>query len=350
MLNSKTGDLLNRIVLENDPRGEILLLTGNSATTTDSHLNREYDTITVSGRNPSLIRGWSSETGILEFEWSLNLVNPNAANDVLWFYHKHFMYHVVPVWGSHIEMTGYIANSGQTTKNTATKISASWIKQESCLLVQQYFVCLIKNQLIVLDLVAESSNIKTISVEADENASIERVNGMEGVRVGNQIVLLGESMVLKTKLPKISSAYIEQSLGDNGVVIEISSEDTSIRILATDLQTGASIEELSSTASYPKTLGTPKILAVRCREKTPSQPAVCRLLLGTEDGSIVLLQQGKIKWTREEALTDIDAVEFLDLTLSDEEGELESELANKDGRFLFRFFLKEIQMNLINFY
>lgn len=332
VLSAKNGDILNRIAFESDSRGEILLLAGNSAPT-GSHLTRDYDTITVSGRNPSIIRGWNTENSALEFEWSLNLLNPDAAANVLWFYNKHFLYHVIPVWGSHVEITGYIANSGQSTKETATKITTAWSRKESCLLVEQYFVCSVKNQVLVLDLIADgSNNIKTISVDPDGTIPMERIHGSLAVRIGNQIVLLEDSMVIKTKLPKSSSVYIENTLGDGGAVVEILNDETSIKIVTTDMQTNSQIEELSSTASYPKTLGTPTILTTKCRGKTSNQPPVCRIVLKTEDGSIVLLQQGKIKWTREESLTNIDAVEFVDLTLSDAEGELEEELANKNSK------------------
>lgn len=343
VLSAKNGDILNRLAFESDSRGEILLLAGNSASS-GSHLTRDFDTITVSGRNPSIIRGWNTENSALEFEWSLNLLNPDAASNVLWFYNKHFLYHVIPVWGSHVEITAYIANSGQTTKETATKITTAWSRKESCLLVQQYFVCNVNKQVLVLDLIAEgSNNIKTIPVEADGNVPMERVHGgSAAVRVAHQIVLLEDSLVIKAKLPKASSVYIESGLGDGGALIEIVNDETSVRVVTTDLQTNAQIEELTSTASYPKTLGTPTILTAKCRGKTSSQPPVCRIVLKTEDGSIVLLQQGKIKWTREESLTNIDAVEFVDLTLSDAEGELEEELANKNSKF--------IQVRLVFFY
>uniref|UniRef100_A0A336LFU6 ER membrane protein complex subunit 1 n=1 Tax=Culicoides sonorensis TaxID=179676 RepID=A0A336LFU6_CULSO len=343
VLSSKNGEILNRAVYENENRGEILLLAGNSASS-GSHLTRDYDTITVSGRNPSIIRGWNTETSALEFEWSLNLLNPEHAPNVMWFYHKHFLYHVVPVWGSHIELAAYIANSGQTTKETATKITAAWSRKENCMLVQQYFVCNVKNQVLILDLIAEgSNNIKTVQVESDGTLPMISVNGGTGaVRIGNQVVLLEESLVVKTKLAKPSSVYVDNTVTDGGVLIEILNEDTSIKIVTTDIQTNNQIEDLTSTASYPKTLGNPNILATKCRGKASNQPPVCRILLKTDDGSIVLLQQGKIKWTREESLTNIDSVEFIDLTLSDAEGELEEELANKNSRNVYSAFVRRI--------
>lgn len=47
--------------------------------------------------------------------------------------------------------------------------------------------------------------------------------------------------------------------------------------------------------------------------------------------------EGKIKWTRQEALARIVAIEMIDLPLSDSEGSIENELKNKDGKFVFWF-------------
>lgn len=46
------------------------------------------------------------------------------------------------------------------------------------------------------------------------------------------------------------------------------------------------------------------------------------------------MQQGKIKWTRQEALARIVAIEMIDLPLSDAEGSIENELKNKDGKHI----------------
>lgn len=58
---------------------------------------------------------------------------------------------------------------------------------------------------------------------------------------------------------------------------------------------------------------------------------------------------GKIRWTREEALTQIVAVEMIDLPLSDSEGAIENELKNKDGRFekIKYTLIRGVNVNLI---
>jgi hypothetical protein len=96
------------------------------------------------------------------------------------------------------------------------------------------------------------------------------------------------------------------------------------------LSNGNSFNDIKSTVNYPQTLGAPEINAVRCKMTNKNQLG-CRILLSTADGALVLVQQGKIKWIREESLADITSVNFLELTLSDDEGALEEELKNKDG-------------------
>lgn len=46
----------------------------------------------------------------------------------------------------------------------------------------------------------------------------------------------------------------------------------------------------------------------------------------------MLFNIGKIKWVREESLTKISAVEFIELSLSDAQGAIEEELNSGDGR------------------
>lgn len=223
-VRTKTGELNRRAVLESDARGEVLLLQG--PTEHGSHLNREYDILTVTGRNPSLVRGWNAKTFSLEFEWALNLLNPSAAGDVLWFYDKHFLYHVIPVWGSHIELVTYIASSGETTKSTASKISATWTKRENCRLAGSHFVCLVKNQVLSLNLLVDDVKIKTVAVDAQETDVIEVVHGQNDViRIRNQIVLLKQDSLVVRLKSNADSVTIESELGDNGALIEVSREE-----------------------------------------------------------------------------------------------------------------------------
>lgn len=111
----------------------------------------------------------------------------------------------------------------------------------------------------------------------------------------------------------------------------------SIQLSSFDLVSGEPLSDIFIVAHYPES-GSPQIYDVRCKAKAPGQAAACRILLSTENGAITLMQQGKIKWTRQEALTNIVSIEMIDLPLSDAEGSIENELKNKDGKHKLHLF------------
>ncbi|KAI5633588.1 ER membrane protein complex subunit 1 [Phthorimaea operculella] len=59
---------------------------------------------------------------------------------------------------------------------------------------------------------------------------------------------------------------------------------------------------------------------------------VCRVLVtAADDASHLVHQAGKVLWTREESLANVQAVEFVDLPVSDLEAAIESEFDQKEG-------------------
>lgn len=161
----KTGEIIWRQVFETGARGNIKLLQLSSAAiTADSTAaaragsSHGFDMLTVQGHAPALVRGWNSNTGHLEWEWSLMPLQADKAVSSLWFYSNSLLYHVLPIWGSHLEVTQYFATSGQTTGNTA-KIMAAWIAPEKCLLAGVYFTCAEGTKLISLDLTASQPQV-----------------------------------------------------------------------------------------------------------------------------------------------------------------------------------------------
>lgn len=321
-LSSKTGDILWRRVLEtDDSRGDVKFLyvtkeSKNMASQTSE--GDPFGIITVSGHNPILFRGWDISNGNLAWEWS---ITPTTANpqDSLFFFRGTEIYHVLPVWNSHIELTIYDGSSGQQSSATTSKITAGWITKDKCVLSGNYFACLVKDQLLVLDLLAKQSNIRTKVVEASASG-INIVRGQEGfVQVGRQVISLKDLQVVFENR-KLANLYM-----DTGIV-QLVKENKDVTISLDD-------QELTILSDIPDTLDNNlQILGVKCKPKRDNlSQLACRFLLTTEDGALVVAQQGKIKWIREEALTKIAAVEFLDLTLSDAQGAIEEELNSKDG-------------------
>lgn len=328
-LSSKSGDILWRKVLEtDDARGDVKFMhvTKDSKNVVSQTSEGDpFGIITVSGNNPVLFRGWDITTGNLAWEWSLTPISENSEASQ-YFFKDNNIYHVLPVWNSHLEITEYHASSGQAGDGTTSKITAGWITKEKCVLNSNYFACLVKDQLIVLDLLASQNNIRSKALDVPAT-SINNVKGREGfVQVGRQVISLSDLQVVFENR-KLANLYMDNTL------IQLVKEDKDVRISTED-------QELSVLLDFPETLDNGlQVEAVKCKPKreNPSQLA-CRFLLTTVDGAVAVAQNGKIKWIREEALTRIAAVEFLDLTLSDAQGAIEEELNNKDGKKSLKHF------------
>ena len=213
-ISSKDGELFWRRILESDDnRGEIKFLHVNQQTKTVIQQNSRnaLDILSVSGIVPFLVRGWDVNTGNLAWEWSLTPTVPEKALDSMWFLKDSNLYHVLPVWGSHLELSEYHASTGHQTKSTTTRISAAWIVKDKCVLTKSYFACLAKDQLLVLDLLAANSNVQTKQLE-EQAQSIELVKGQDGyVRVGGLLINLKDLNVISRNI-EASSLYVENSL------------------------------------------------------------------------------------------------------------------------------------------
>lgn len=120
-LDTTNGDVQWRQVLENSPRGQLklmqMLVDDSAPKTAVRHQSSRspYDILTVQGHSPAIVRGWNAITGNLEFEWSLVPLQSETAEDSFWFHGNDMnLYHVIPNFGSHLEVTAYIANSGNS--------------------------------------------------------------------------------------------------------------------------------------------------------------------------------------------------------------------------------------------
>ncbi|XP_019562348.3 ER membrane protein complex subunit 1 isoform X2 [Aedes albopictus] len=336
-ISAKSGEILWRQVLEKSPRGDIKLLyvpnQGNGVQFSGGRSNRAFDVITVTGASPALIRGWNPNTGSLEWEWSLLPASPERAENALWFVRDGNLYHVVPVWGSHIELTEYFVASGQQTKPSTSRISAAWIKDEKCTLAESFFVCAIDQQILAVDLLAENPQIIAKPLETVASGSPNAVVGEAAVVQDGRMYSLTSDY--KIAIGAEGSVLVDENILEGEKILLYTSVDrerNSLKLTANKLSDLSNFGAIEFQADYAETFGTPCLLAVRCKVTTGSQGTfACRVLISSQDGALTLIQQGKIKWTREEALADVETADFLDLTLSDAEGAIEEELNNKNG-------------------
>ncbi|XP_035895864.1 ER membrane protein complex subunit 1 isoform X1 [Anopheles stephensi] len=342
-ISAKTGDIIWRQVLENGPRGTVKLLHVTTPSSTGARLNRGvnsgYDVITVTGNNPALIRGWNSNLGTLEWEWSLTpTVAEESAAEAVWFEYDGLLYHVVPVWGSHLEVTPYQAVSGQQARSTTSRIAAGWIAKDRCVLAGTFYACGIKEQLLALDLAADAS-----STVVSKPLGSEAVGSPRAVRGEPAVIQNGRYYSLRNDQKLVfgarDAALVDRMVLEGEPVLlqgTVDRTNSKLTINAYRLRDLVRFDPIEFSTDFGDALGDPELVSIRCKQSSGGGSSkvgaglVCRVLLSTDDGAIVLVQQGKIKWVREEALAEVETAEFLDLTLSDAEGAIEEELNNKN--------------------
>lgn len=294
-ISCKTGEILFRRILESSPRGELKFLHFNQNTknvAAQSSSSNSFDLLTVSGTNPALIRGWDVSNGNLAWEWSMTPLQQDKAEHSMWFYNDYSLFHVLPVWNSHIELTEYHASTGQPMKSTTKKISFSWIAEDKCVLSKSYFACLVNGQLLITDLLSESTSVKTIAVsrpeEEPQEASLEVLKGREGfIQIGTKVINLNDNTIYHESNSDSSSFYIDTNL------VKLSLNENTLSISAIDVS-GNILSDLSTVNDLPDTLqNDPRVVSMKCKSKSDNQVA-CRILLSTADGALFIVQQGKI--------------------------------------------------------
>lgn len=283
-ISSKNGDILWRKVFETEnSRGEIKFLHVTRDSRNEVSVDQDpYDIITVSGFNPIQFRGWDVNTGNLAWEWSIIPTSADKTEDSQYFVKDSSIYHVLPVWNSHIELTEYHVSTGQQSKAITSKITAGWLTKERCVLSAQYFACVVKDQLLVLDLLANSNNVQTKSLE-NPSITIAALRGREGfIQVGKQVFSLKDlQVVFENRMD--DEVYMDNSL------MQMSRERMDLKITSEN-------QELTEVTDIPETLDNNlKIIAVKCKPKRDSTSQLaCRFLLSTDDGALALVQQGII--------------------------------------------------------
>ncbi|XP_039489831.1 ER membrane protein complex subunit 1 isoform X2 [Drosophila santomea] len=349
----KTGELVWRQVLEQKPRGDIKLLqvsgfSDDSSETAAAPMgsNLGFDMLTVQGHAPALVRGWNTNMGALEWEWSIMPMNTERAQDAMWIYSKSVLYHVLPAWRSHLEVTAYFASSGHSTGSTS-KVIAPWITPESCTLSGTFYVCTEGKQLISLDLVSKSGQVIRTSLETEPNEKTQALTGLNGVVIvdGKPISVNKEQSICGGLQ---SSSYAVGSFNYRKILAFADLSSGILKINALYLDNCAPAAELEQSLPFPKHFGTPSLNNFDCKQKRNGEGKNCLFLFSTTSESIVAVQQGRVRWSREEALANVIDSQFVDLPLADTEGTLENEMKGKAGdiasAFLRRITTQAVQI------
>lgn len=175
---TKTGDVLWRQILEKESRGRIRFSTTYTETSANSP-QPTFLTINGAGNNPSLVRGWDPMNGNLLWEWSLTLANPERVEAEYWFYDNLMLYHVLAFWGSHLEVTQYMASSGQQLKSGTSRITTPWIVKDACVMAKPFFVCGIKSQILAVNLISDNGELFSKPLLDDVQQPIQAIKVRE---------------------------------------------------------------------------------------------------------------------------------------------------------------------------
>ncbi|KAH8295371.1 hypothetical protein KR018_010415, partial [Drosophila ironensis] len=334
----KTGNLMWRQVLEQKPRGDIKLLQvsgffdeNRETAAAPIGSNLGFDTLTVQGHAPALVRGWNSNLGAIEWEWSTMPLNSEQAQNALWFYSRSVLYHVVPVWRSHLEVTAYFASSGHST-GSSSKVIASWINPETCLLSGTYYVCLDfpGNQLISLDLLSKSGQVIRTPLQRLPQGKLEALPGLSGVVLSNgNLISVNKDIPVCGSLQ--SASYAIGSFNYRKILVYADLKTNILKINAVYLDNCSPVVELAQSVPLPDHFGTPSLSSFDCVQKKIGDGKGCLFLFSTTAESIIAVQNGRVRWSREESLANIVDSQFVDLPLADSEGTLENEINGKAG-------------------
>ncbi|XP_013142194.1 PREDICTED: ER membrane protein complex subunit 1 [Papilio polytes] len=329
-LHLKTGELVWRHVFESASTGNIQLL----------HVSDKV--VTVTGSNPYLVRGWDSTTGILLWEWSMTLQDDDRADFSEWWVHQGLLVHMLPVFNSHVEVTMYNLMTGQN-RGASSKLPAAWVN-DGCVLSPPYYSCISGNmgaqRLLSIDVT--SKTVQLISQPLFDYLSLDVFEGNLKPLDGNSVIpafIIDDKKIVIVKnnnfeALNVNIADVTASLtiidGPNGLmVLQVWTDDLGFKLSAHSLSTGKEVPEIKCL-DHNLRIPEPELGAVFCT-KTGNDQA-CRIVVNGADDAIHLMQQGgRVLWSREEALANVVAAEFVDLPVSDTDAAIESEFDHKEG-------------------
>ncbi|CAK1541268.1 unnamed protein product [Leptosia nina] len=334
-LNLKTGQVMWRHVFESASSGDIQLL----------HFSDGDKVTTVTGSNPYLVRGWDPTTGVLLWEWPISIIDTERAHLSEWWVQNGMLVHLLPAFGSHLEVTMYNLMTG-SNRGATSKLPTVWTN-DGCILTPPYYTCISGNMgnymLLSLDVTSNAVQIisKPLSNYFSEGEVIEGnlrpldgKTSQPGFIIDDKAILLiknNEFEPLNVRLADQSaSATFIDAISGPMLVQAWSDENKGLSITAYNIATNTEITDMQM--SGPKiNIPEAELLGVLCINTAREQPAYRILLNGADDAVHLLQQGGRVVWSREESLANIVAAEFVDLPVSETDAALESEFDQKEG-------------------
>ncbi|XP_044011257.1 ER membrane protein complex subunit 1 isoform X2 [Aphidius gifuensis] len=332
-LNLKSGKILWRRVLERGYAGKIHALGGVAS----------GDLISVSGSVPAIVRVWDLTAGHIINEWTFAEQNPEGIEDVKWHIKDGTLHHILPIYGSGVEVISYDSKTGEKLKTRI--VPAPFVSsKEKCVLAAPYIACLEGDEklsvLFMINLFDNNSSTQSITINnifgagAQGPFHLETVRGDETLLAisadgdhRKRVLIISETPVVIPKdIDQDTSLYV--TVADNEkILLQTSYKDQATSIKAIKLSTFEEVEELSTKITH-NSIYSPNIMASICPKI--NKAVSCRHFISSKDHSIGFIQYNRLIWSREEALASISVVEFMELPMSDRDQTIETEFDQKE--------------------
>lgn len=348
-INTRNGALSWRQVLEKD--GKIHAMSSSG------------ELVTVSGGRAFYIRGWDFASGVLN--WEKALPQPSSPSTSLRIDVNSDTREITVVQThtrSHVVATVYNLETGKM--KTSPDVPAPWITHDtSCEVVgHKYFTCFDREgmSLKVVSL-GESTTFRDVPISA-MGLSTDNPNLRPEIVEVNLSAKQGDGCYFALKLPESGYAIVKIGkaglnlvrllpsvvhitgaiLNDMNVLAAVTQREDGFAVTIYNAQSWEELKELEGELTIPPVYGPLEafhLLPFIRKDRTPSY----KILVGTQDHGLILFhQQGKVFWSREEALASVVAAEFIDLPLSETDAKIEQEFGDNDKANLISMFVTRV--------
>ncbi|XP_054714162.1 ER membrane protein complex subunit 1-like [Uloborus diversus] len=342
-LSTRTGSIIWRQVLEKGSAGEI------------NAMSEEGDIITINGGG-QFIRSWDSNTGVLQWETSFPHIQQNNAH--LYFKIDSTSKEVVKIEMIPSQYTKVsIYSFTRASMKTSEDISSPWYDQSiNCIFVStSYFVCVDKEKRLihllsvkdggsfisvpftslVIDIRNSINAVKVIALPYQESSDTP----VFGLNIDDNVMLLQiQAPVIKMIKVLPSVTKITSTLVDNKLIIfSLKLKDKLYEFEAIDVGSKEELKNLAGVFTLSEDRGNLEDFYIFPYTKKDHGISYKSLLLFEDHSMLIIHQQGRMVWSREEALSSIISSEIMDLPLSETDANIEQEFGDPDAGLLSMF-------------
>ncbi|GFT10422.1 ER membrane protein complex subunit 1 [Nephila pilipes] len=342
-LSTRTGSIIWRQVLEQGDAGII------------DAMSEDGDLITINGGG-QFIRSWDPNTGVLQWETSFpNIPNSDAS---LYFQISPSAKEIIRVETipkKHTKVSVY--SFTRASLKTSNVIPTPWYENTlNCNFISgNYFICIESNKKALQLLSVKDSgtfipvSLKSLGIEVEEN--IKEVKAVALPYQGSSdkpfiaLTLEDGGLLLQIQPPgiklikilsninKITSTLVDDKL----VLFTLTRTVNTFKIKASDVKSKTDLDNLDGTFSLSEEHGDLELFFILPYIKKDHGISYKMLLLFQDHSILVIHQQGRLVWTREEALSNIISSEIMDLPLSDTDANIEREFGQTDANPITMF-------------